>query len=84
MLFRSTDVPGIYMNWPDRDSLINEISAKELEKIKGNFDGGMAPKVKACLDAIDKGAKVVRIIDGRDPNALDLALSGAGGTKVFA
>lgn len=79
-----TDVPGIYRNWPDRDSLINEISAAELEKIKGEFDGGMAPKVKACLDAIAKGAKVVRIIDGRDPKALDEALSGVGGTKVYA
>ena len=79
-----TDVPGIYRNWPDRDSLINEISATDLEKIKGDFDGGMAPKVKACLDAIAKGAKVVRIIDGRDPKALDEALSGVGGTKVYA
>ena len=79
-----TDVPGIYRNWPDRDSLINEISAADLEKIKGEFDGGMAPKVKACLDAIAKGAKVVRIIDGRDPKALDEALSGVGGTKVYA
>ena len=79
-----TDVPGIYRNWPDRDSLINEISAAELEKIKSEFDGGMAPKVKASLDAIAKGAKVVRIIDGRDPKALDEALSGVGGTKVFA
>ena len=79
-----TDVPGIYRNWPDRDSLITEISAKELREIKDLFDGGMAPKVKACLDAISKGAKVVRIIDGRDPKALDEALSGSGGTKVFA
>ena len=79
-----TDVPGIYRNWPDRDSLITEISAKELREIKDQFDGGMAPKVKACLDAISKGAKVVRIIDGRDPKALDEALSGSGGTKVFA
>lgn len=79
-----TDVPGIYRNWPDRDSLINEISAKELAAIKDDFDGGMAPKVKACLDAIAKGAKVVRIIDGRDPKALDEALSGVGGTKVIA
>lgn len=79
-----TDVPGIYRNWPDRDSLITEISAKELSEIKDHFDGGMAPKVKACLDAISKGAKVVRIIDGRDPKALDEALSGSGGTKVFA
>ena len=79
-----TDVPGIYRNWPDRDSLINEISAVELSSIKSQFDGGMAPKVKACLDAIAKGAKVVRIIDGRDSKALDDALNGAGGTVVYA
>ena len=79
-----TDVPGIYRNWPDKDSLINEISAEELATIKHEFDGGMAPKVKACLDAIAKGAKVVRIIDGRDPKALEDALNGVGGTKVFA
>ena len=78
-----TDVPGIYRNWPDRNSLINEITASELEAIKGEFDGGMAPKVKACLEAIGKGAKVVRVIDGRDPNALSDALNGVGGTKVF-
>ncbi|MEY4455545.1 MAG: hypothetical protein RIQ45_1068, partial [Actinomycetota bacterium] len=78
-----TDVPGIYRNWPDRDSLINEISASELESLKGTFDGGMGPKVKACLDAIDKGAKAVRIIDGRDPQVLDDALNGLGGTLVI-
>lgn len=79
-----TDVPGIYRNWPDRDSLIGEISARDLNNIKHEFDGGMAPKVKACLDAINKGAKAVRIIDGRDPQALDDALNGIGGTVVFA
>lgn len=79
-----TDVPGIYRNWPDRDSLINQISAAELVSIKGGFDGGMAPKVKACLDAIAKGAKAVRVIDGRDPKALADALQGVGGTVVHA
>ena len=79
-----TDVSGIYRNFPDPDSLISEISATELESIKDSFDGGMAPKVKASLDAIAKGAKVVRIIDGRDPKALDEALNGIGGTRVFA
>ena len=78
-----TDVPGIYRNWPDKASLINEISASELDSIKHLFDGGMAPKVKATLDAISKGAKVVRIIDGRDPKALEDALNGTGGTKVY-
>ena len=79
-----TDVPGIYRNWPDRNSLISEISAAELKKLLPEFDGGIAPKVKATLDAIERGAKVVRIIDGRDPDALANALIGIGGTKVYS
>lgn len=77
-----TDVAGIYRNWPDKDSLIETISASELESIKNDFDGGMAPKVKACLEAVAKGANAVRIIDGRNPDALSEALSGSGGTLV--
>lgn len=79
-----TDVEGIYRAWPDKSSLISSISAKELSVIKSTFEKGMAPKVAACLDAINAGAKAVRIIDGTDPNALALALSGSGGTLVMA
>jgi acetylglutamate kinase len=79
-----TDVPGIYRNWPDRDSLIQEISAIELESIKGTFAEGMAPKVQACLDAIAAGAAAVRIIDGKNPDAFADALADSGGTLVVA
>lgn len=79
-----TDVAGIYRNWPDRESLISDISARELEALKATFSEGMAPKVQACLDAIDAGAKAVRIIDGTDPKALENALLGIGGTLVMA
>jgi acetylglutamate kinase len=77
-----TDVAGIYRSWPDNSSLISEISAKELEEIKGTFAQGMAPKVQACLDAINGGAKAVRIIDGTDPSAFAAALANNGGTLV--
>jgi acetylglutamate kinase len=77
-----TDVPGIYRNWPHKDSLISEITSVELEKIKGNFADGMAPKVQACLDAIAAGAIAVRIIDGTDPEAFADALAHQGGTLV--
>jgi acetylglutamate kinase len=77
-----TDVPGIYRNWPEKDSLISEITAAELEKIKGSFADGMAPKVQACLDAITAGAIAVRVIDGKDPEALANALAHQGGTLV--
>jgi len=77
-----TDVPGIYRSWPDTDSLISEITATELNAIKGTFAQGMAPKVQACLDAIKGGASAVRIIDGTDPSAFAAALGNNGGTLV--
>jgi acetylglutamate kinase len=79
-----TDVAGIYRNWPDKDSLITEIASAELEAIKATFAEGMAPKVQACLDAISAGARAVRIIDGRNPEAFAEALAHNGGTLVVA
>jgi acetylglutamate kinase len=79
-----TDVAGIYRNWPDESSLIDHISAADLESIKAGFAAGMAPKVQAALDALSFGAKAVRIIDGTDPNSFASALAGRGGTLVVA
>jgi acetylglutamate kinase len=79
-----TDVAGIYRNWPDKSSLIDQISAADLESIKAGFAEGMAPKVQAALDALSFGAKAVRIIDGTDPNSFASALAGQGGTLVVA
>lgn len=79
-----TDVPGIYRNWPDRGSLISSISRDELFAMKDSFAEGMSPKVAACIEAIDNGARAVRIIDGRDPEAFALALENNGGTLVSA
>lgn len=77
-----TDVAGIYRNWPDKDSLIKEITFNELSNIKTTFADGMAPKVQACLDAIAAGAKAVRIIDGTDSKSFESALNNSGGTLV--
>jgi acetylglutamate kinase len=78
-----TDVPGIYKAWPDTSSLISIIRAGELEGMKDQFTGGMAPKVLACLNAISAGARSVRVIDGTDPESFALALRGIGGTLVM-
>lgn len=78
-----TDVAGIYRSWPDTSSLISEISYDELKLLKSTFAEGMAPKVQACLDAIDGGASAVRIIDGTDPSAFAAALGETGGTLVI-
>jgi acetylglutamate kinase len=79
-----TDVAGIYRTWPDTSSLIDRISAAELESIKAGFAQGMAPKVQAALDALSFGANAVRIIDGTDPDSFASALAGQGGTLVVA
>ena len=52
--------------------------------MKNDFEGGMAPKVSACLAAIAAGATAVRIIDGNSAENLLLALAGSGGTLVHA
>lgn len=77
-----TDVAGIYRSWPDESSLISQITYAELDSLKSTFAEGMAPKVQACLDAIDAGASAVRIIDGTDPSAFAAALGNNGGTLV--
>jgi acetylglutamate kinase len=79
-----TDVPGIYRNWPDENSLIGSIGYEELKELLPIFIGGMAPKVMACLNAIEQGAVHVRVIDGNDSEAFALALRGIGGTVVTA
>jgi acetylglutamate kinase len=75
-----TDVPGIYRNWPDRDSLLEKTSFAELSQL--TFQGGMLPKVAAVTSAISSGAGGARIIDGNNHESLSLALSGRGGTWV--
>lgn len=77
-----TDVPGIYRNWPDQNSLMNEVSVKELSSIV--FEGGMVPKVAAVINAISSGARSARVIDGKSLVAFKDALSGKGGTWVKA
>ncbi|MEU4425336.1 acetylglutamate kinase [Actinoplanes sp. NPDC024001] len=60
-----TDVPGLYTNWPDRDSLTSEIDADALEKLLPSLESGMAPKMEACLRAVRGGVPAAHVVDGR-------------------
>lgn len=77
-----TDVAGIYASWPDESSLISAITYSELLNLLPSLSGGMVPKVMACLNAVEKGSRNVRVIDGTVPEAFALALRGIGGTVV--
>ena len=57
-----TDVPGVYANWPDRDSLISRMTSAELSALLPKLESGMVPKMEACLRAIDGGIQTVRVV----------------------
>jgi acetylglutamate kinase len=81
-----TNVPGLYRNWPDRDSLITTIAAAELRELLPSLDAGMIPKMTACLDAVDGGVPKAAVIDGRDEHSLlsELFTTSGSGTEVTA
>lgn len=59
-----TDVEGVKDNNGD---IIFEISTENAEKLieDGTISGGMIPKSRACMEAVNKGVNRVHIIDGR-------------------
>jgi acetylglutamate kinase len=79
-----TDVDGWLRDPDDPDSVISEAGADEVEAALDGIDGGMRPKLKACLDAIYGGVTFAHIVDGRVPHSLLLELfTDAGiGTKI--
>ena len=56
-----TDVPGVYRNWPDRDSLIESLTDTELKTMLPTLQAGMVPKMEACLNAIQGGVPSVKV-----------------------
>lgn len=79
-----TDVAGWLRDKDDPASLISEAGADEVEEAIATMEGGMRPKLQACLDAIHGGVSAAYIIDGRVAHSLLLELfthSGIG-TKI--
>ncbi len=79
-----TDVAGWLRDPADPDSVISEAGADEVEAALLTMQGGMRPKLQACIEAIHGGVTYAHIIDGRLPHSLLLELfTNAGiGTKV--
>jgi acetylglutamate kinase len=60
-----TDVEGLYTDWPDRCSLVSEVTADRLEQLLPRLSAGMVPKMEACLRAVRGGVPQAHVIDGR-------------------
>ena len=81
-----TDVRGIYSDYRDENSFISTLTFEKAQEliIRGKIDGGMIPKVHACITALSGGAKKTHIIDGRAEHTILMEiLSDKGvGTEV--
>jgi acetylglutamate kinase len=78
-----TDVEGLYRDWPAHKSaaaapeesapageVISEITAAALAALLPTLDAGMAPKMQACLRAVEGGVAEATVLDGRLPHSL--------------
>ena len=56
----------------NNDKTVSEINTNQAKELISNktIHGGMIPKVKTCIDAINNGVRAVVIIDGRKPHSI--------------
>ncbi len=68
-LLLMTNVEGVY---DDRKNLISEIKPYDMENLVNLkiVQGGMLPKIKNCIDAVENGVRGVVILDGRKPHSI--------------
>ena len=68
-LLLMTNVEGVY---DDRKKLISEIKPFDLKNLIEwkVVQGGMIPKIKNCVDAVENGVRGVVILDGRKPHSI--------------
>ena len=62
-----SDVPGLMNDPSDPSTIIQSINRKEAFELieQGVISGGMIPKVKSAVDALNAGVRKVHFIDGR-------------------
>jgi acetylglutamate kinase len=79
-----TDVEGLYEDWPDKDSLLRQITTDRLAEMLPSLQAGMVPKMEACLRAVKGGVPQAHVIDGRVPHStlLEIFTTDGVGTMV--
>lgn len=71
-----SDVPGIFLDRKDTDTLISHLDDNRCRELigQGVIDAGMVPKVEAALEALKAGVNKVHIVDGRMPHSVLLEI----------
>jgi acetylglutamate kinase len=80
-----TDVVGWLRDPADEGSLIAQATLEDVKAQLDSVQGGMRPKLEACVAALEGGVPNAHIVDGRRPHSLLLELfTDKGiGTKLF-
>ena len=80
-----TDVEGWLADPADPASLISQGTSEEVQRALADVDGGMRPKLEACVQALSGGVRNAYIVDGRRPHSLLLELftDKGSGTKLW-
>ena len=67
-----TDVQGIMRDLADDASLLSTVHVSEVDELigQGAINGGMIPKVEACVRSVKAGVRKTHVIDGRMPHAM--------------
>jgi len=67
-----TDVDGLMLDKDNPASIIHELKVAEINHLKEIkcIQGGMIPKMDSCEIALEKGAKLARIINGTIPEQI--------------
>ena len=70
-----TDVEGVKKSTDDQEIVSSLTIEEAYEMINSKrVDGGMIPKVKGCIKALESGVERAHIIDGRVPHCLILEI----------
>ena len=71
-----SDVPGLMLDPKDPTTLIKSVNRGQADAMiaDGTISGGMIPKIKSALDALNAGVRKVHFIDGRLPHSLLLEI----------
>lgn len=81
-----SDVPGLLSNPSEPTSLIKSVTRAGADGLiaDGTISGGMIPKIRSAVDALNAGVRKVHFVDGRQPHALLLEIftDGGIGTEV--
>jgi acetylglutamate kinase len=83
-----TNVRGILRDREDTESTISYISQKDAKSLieDGTIQGGMVPKLRECIHAVEHGVKRVHILSGVEKNSLlvEVFTSKGGGTMILS